>query len=55
MGGGHDFTRAEQELLGRAVAARKADRNKDPLSLRVAYASGRGVVKPCPQCDEFFR
>ena len=54
MAGGHDFTSTEQVLLRPTVAARQAEKNKDPLPLRERYVGGGGMLTLCRECDEFF-
>ena len=63
MVGCHNFSTADQGLLGLAVAVRQADKTKEPLPLRKSYCTGEGhgcqgpshtgsIVTPCPVCDE---
>ena len=56
-GGWHNFSTADQGLLGLAVAVRQEDKTKEPLPLRTRYCIGEGYalhVTTCPVCDEFF-
>ena len=54
MEGWHNFSTADQGLLGLAVAVRQADKTKKPLPSRARYCTSAGHVTPCPVGDEFF-